>query len=640
MSDNKNYKDFKIIYLMPPQEKNGDFRDLRDFILDNQGLKSIIMSLNQKDYGAQFINADLLNMSLEQVIQILEYMGEADLLGISMVENNVEMVCRLLKILEERNYKTKVVVGGFFPTLCYEELMLKCPTIDYCIIGEGEKTMVDLVTALDNKESVKDISGLVYREDEKIIANPQEELDVTTLGFNYDLNLPYLIERGGSEYIFTSRGCNGNCKFCSIKAFYKYIPHNPWRELPIKKVVDKIEYLNKRWKQNIIPMWDDNFLSGKRGKERAYEFIEEIKKRDIHVKFFINCRVDDVDKELFEKLKEIGLYQVGLGIENMSEDVLRFYGKGTNVNKIRNALDILDKLELETCTSFIIFTPFSDLDEVNVNLQYFFERLEKENGSTYKNLLLPTISVLGLTRGARIINDKKVKEISYLKGFHYYYNMQDAKAEKLKRILLYLAQEWWQVYIVLIQLDNYVFHPYYLYYEKMENPEIISEYNELWKRLAYCHLNTYKKIINRIANDEDDMQDIFEYHGNEVNDLILSTKKFIEKNHFEDVFQKIQYFIFTKEDKYILFDITKSEFVEISQLQKEIIERYNYLNLGEIERELSNNYDTAEIEEEFNVIQKKIQEGSMLYPKEELKVNDIKKLIRKYRIIIKSKGIF
>ena len=635
----KNIKKINIVFLMPPQEKNGDFRDLRDFILDNQGVKSIITTLNQRGYGSAFINADLLDLTIEQVIEILQYMGEPDLLGISMVENNVEMVVKLLAAMKALNYNTKILAGGFFPTLCYEELMESCPSIDYCIIGEGEKSTLELVNCLAYNIPVTDIPGLVYRDkNHNIVVNSQEELDVYNLKLNYEMNLPYLIERGGSEYIFTSRGCNANCKFCSIKAFYHYIPRKPWREISMKYIVDKVEYLNKQWKQKIIPLWDDNFLSGKRGKERAYEFIEEIKKRKLKVKYFINCRVDDVEEELFSRLKEIGLYQVGLGIENIREDVLKFYGKGTTPLKIKKSLEILDRLGIQTYMSMIIFNPFSTLNSVDDNLKFFWERFDREVGSTYKNQLQPTVTVLGLNRGARILNDPNVKEISYKTGFHYVYDMQDKKVNLLKMLMINLSVEWWHIYIVLIRLDNFVFNPFYEYYEKMEDEEVVREYNEIWRNLAFCHLSTYQKILVRLKENNYELQEILEQYCSEINRLIIQTNDLVSRYNLERLYPKIQYYTFEKDDKNVLYDITKSEFREIKPIHKDILERYNYMEEEYIKKALEKSYCLQELDEAFEFLDKLIQAGCMKYKKDVLETNNTRLFLRKCKMIIKSQG--
>lgn len=634
----KSKKNFKIVFMMPPQEKQGDFRDLRDFILDNQGVKSLMHSLEAANYKSQFINSDLLDLSMEQLVSILEYMGEPDLLGISMVENNVEMVVKFLDVLKERNYKTKIVAGGFFPSLCYEELMENCPYLDYCITGEGEKAIVELVQCLEGKKTVTHIPGLVYRDERnQIIANSQIELNVSQMTMNYNTNMPYLIERGGAEYIFTSRGCNGNCKFCSIKAFYQYIPKRPWREICISNIVDRVEDLNKNWHQQIIPLWDDNFLSGKRGKERAYEFISEIKKRNINAKYFINCRVDDVDEELFSELKAIGLYQVGLGIENVSQEVLKFYGKGTNTDRVKRALDILDRLGLETYTSYIIYNPFSTMEQVEINLDFIQKRAEVEKGSTFKNMLQPSVTVLALTRGARILNDEKVKEVSFKKGYHYEYEMQDKKVEKLKKLMLYLSAQWWRVYIALINLDNFVFRPYFSYFKKMEDKEAVDEYQNLWKSLATVHLDTYRKLMEKIKKDDEDMDDILELYINEVNRITMRTKNLIERYNLDSVFPKIQYFTFEKEGQIILFDITKSEFFEIGEIHKVILENYNFRKRDEIRELLKEKYEQEEINRAFQYIDDLIKNGNMECKMVELIENNVRKFIRTCHFIVKGR---
>ncbi len=630
--------EFSITFLTPPKDKKGDIRDLRDDILDNYGLNSIIATLNDNGYDVDYFNADLLNLSCEQVVKILLYKEKPSLLGISVLENNIEITCKLIHELAKNDYTPKIVVGGFFPTLNYEEIMQECPEIDFCILGEGEISMLELVKSLENNNPIHDISGLVYREDNDIKVVPQQEINLNELPAAAKTHMPYLFERGGSAYVVTSRGCYSNCTFCSIKAFYNYIKDKAWRQIEIKKIVDEIELLATKWDHRIIPIWDDNIISGKSGKTRAYEFIDEIKKRNLHVKFFINCRVDDVDKDLFIKLKEIGLARVGLGIENLVPEHLKFYGKGINVDKIKNAVNILDELEIKSYLTFILFNPFTKFDDIRVNLDFFLNRLEKESGSSFGNLLLPSVSILGLSVGSSILSHPVIKEIAVKKGFHYDYNIIDKEVELFKRLVFYMSTQWWPVYITLVHLEYYIFNPFYEPLAKSVPAETISEYNSIWHDLAKLHLLSYKNILDNLSDNNLNCESILSGFITELNQLIQRLKSFISDNKFDNSFMKIQHYTFKKDNDWVLFDITKSEFFIITELDNKVIQKYNLLDEKQIINSLLNEYDNSSITASLEKIRTLISNGNLVYSNYQLTEISENQFKRTAQIILKSKN--
>src|SRR5690606_16413290 len=136
--------------------------------------------------------------------------------------------------------------------------------VDYVIKGEGEETLLDLLTALHHGKDTSLIPGIVYKKEDDIIINPSrpvmKDLDVLPLPA-WDLVdiLSYeKIWRSHHGYfslnIATTRGCPFKCNWCA-KPIYgnRYTSRSP------QHVVQEIEYLLHYYQPDHFWMCDDIF---------------------------------------------------------------------------------------------------------------------------------------------------------------------------------------------------------------------------------------------------------------------------------------------------------------------------------------------------------------------------------------------
>ena len=72
--------------------------------------------------------------------------------------------------IREKGFDKTIVVGGPHPTTSFEEV-LRDDNIDICVLGEGEKTLEEIVSKLiknDNKKlnsiQLSEINGIAYNE--------------------------------------------------------------------------------------------------------------------------------------------------------------------------------------------------------------------------------------------------------------------------------------------------------------------------------------------------------------------------------------------------------------------------------------------------------------------------------------------
>lgn len=344
---------------------------------DHLGLGYIASVLRNSGHNVKIINAHFLGLSIEELIEEIEPL-EFDIVGIPV---HVETLFDLFRFTEwiSKNKNANICIGGHWAGTEPEKLLEILPKVDYVITGEGEYTFLELVEAIEQKKDLHDVLGIAWRKDGSIVLNPRrpliEDLDKLPYPARDSIevyNKPYWSYKKRTANMLASRGCYANCSFCSIKSFYNASPGKKIRFRDPIKLVDEIEYLVNNYRVNQIFFSDDNFRApDKLVPDWSATFARELINRNLGVNFIILSRVNDIDKELYSLLKKAGLVGVAIGVESDVERMLETYRKKTSKEINRQAINILRELKIDPLISFMMFDPYSTLDELKENLDFF-----------------------------------------------------------------------------------------------------------------------------------------------------------------------------------------------------------------------------------------------------------------------------
>lgn len=118
---------------------------------------------------------------------------------------------------------------------------------------------------------------------------------------------------------------------------------------------------------------DDDFpLFGPVWRRWASEFVDELHRAELpgKVVWKMNCRADAVDRELFMRLRDAGLYLVYMGLESGSEQGLQTLHKQTSVEQNLRAVSLLKSIGLMWEYGFMLFDPSSTFESVRENLRF------------------------------------------------------------------------------------------------------------------------------------------------------------------------------------------------------------------------------------------------------------------------------
>lgn len=286
-----------------------------------------------------------------------------DLVGISLMSFKYKDHYRLADFIKSRFNGLRIVAGGPHISTFRERALTECSSIDYGITLEGEDTIVELCSG--TKEP-RDIKGLLYREEEKVLYSGDREFktDLDSLGFpKYEYfemsKYPRFIP------ILTSRGCPYSCIFCPVKVTIG----RRLRARSSSSVVDEIEYWYKKENMRFFNIVDDNFSFYK---QRVLDICADIKKRNL-TGLTLSCRngvrADTIDRETLIAMKEVGFNYLAFGVESGSERMLNIIKKGEKLADVENAIREACDLGYMVTLFFILGLPHETKEDAYKSLQ-------------------------------------------------------------------------------------------------------------------------------------------------------------------------------------------------------------------------------------------------------------------------------
>lgn len=287
-----------------------------------------------------------------------------DLIGLSCYTNTYGKARRLKALLERRLPDAIYVCGGVHATAKPVETFNELG-VDYLVYAEGERTIARLVGALESgvPDAISEINGLYYRKNGEIKYGGPPDLidDLDTIPFpaRHLLDFePYLVPPGMIRgyamervtTIFTSRGCPYACTYCASHI----VQGKRVRRRSPANVIAELRSLVDRYRINGFYICDDVVTLDR---EWMMEFSRQLTEDHLGLRWACQSRVDSLDEELLETMKQAGLVQLDFGVESGSNKTLKTMRKGADVDTARTAFRLTRKLKVRSCATFILGFP-------------------------------------------------------------------------------------------------------------------------------------------------------------------------------------------------------------------------------------------------------------------------------------------
>ncbi len=227
-----------------------------------------------------------------------------------------EEVIHLCELIKECDPNIFLFLGGYFPTIYYEEIFSRTSAVDLIVIGEGEVSTLKIIESLEGGKNPMsgDIPNLAWKKDGQI--------NFSKKGLRFDLNkkallslelLRYPMAYDILPYAF-SRGCPYQCNFC-MEEFIRPIR----KEVPPEIVRKDLMNLSLQSNTHTLLICDALF--------KSFDLFPFLQSLGMKVNFETRC--DTLDPSVIPQIADTcGI--LALGFESASYNTLR------RMNKVRD----------------------------------------------------------------------------------------------------------------------------------------------------------------------------------------------------------------------------------------------------------------------------------------------------------------
>jgi anaerobic magnesium-protoporphyrin IX monomethyl ester cyclase len=300
------------------------------------------------DCQAEHLTYDAFKNRLSQI--------PSDVIGITATTLLYNSAKTLLGIARETHPKAVTIIGGSHATFWDTNALQETPALDIVVRREGETTFLEILQHLQTGKPLNDVLGITFRAKDGTFIRTEDRpflTDLDSLPFPAYHLLPLESFHRMGKTIFpltTSRGCVQWCDFCSTVRMFG----RGYRTRSPKNVVDEIEMLHNKYGESQFTFYDDAFTVNR---ANVMTMCSELKARNLHVQWDCETRVDYVDQELLQTMKDAGCLAVWYGVESGSEKILGQMNKKTKKDQIRAAFKMTQKTGMMVIASAIIGFP-------------------------------------------------------------------------------------------------------------------------------------------------------------------------------------------------------------------------------------------------------------------------------------------
>ena len=336
------------------------------------GLMYVASALEKAGFEVQMLDNYLMKKPTQEVAELVAKTQPA-IVGITCGSATYPRTVETAKAIKATKPDCKIVVGGWHASYMPDSLLAN-PEIDYVVMGEGERAIAQLATAITSGKEAQalTIPGVACRKKGNIIKNPPqfiENMDEIPYPARhllplelYDRTIEFL-DAKPADVMSISRGCVFNCGFCETRKLWG----NICRGFSPKRVIGEIQDLKQRYGTRGIYFINDNFTLRK---EATTEICKLMIEQKLDLEWVCDTRVDLVNNELLALMSRAGCKTIWFGVESASPRVLKRIGRNTTPEQVEAAFKLCKKNGIKTACSFMLGLPEETLADMEASLKF------------------------------------------------------------------------------------------------------------------------------------------------------------------------------------------------------------------------------------------------------------------------------
>lgn len=421
---------------------------------------------------------------------------EPTLVGFSLIfQYYVPQFRALATYLRDNGVRSHFCAGGHYPSLRYAEVLRDVPALDSVIRFEGERTLPELLDCLVVGRDWRSVPGIAYHAGEECLATPARPLiaDLDELPFPArPLESALTVLGQKASPILASRGCSRACAFCSIREFYRQVPGKKVRVRQPERVVEEMQALYADGVRIFLFLDDDFPVWGQFGQRWSAGFITALQSAGLYGKVVwkISCRSDEVEPELFGRLRDAGLYVVYLGIESGTDAGLQVLNKHLTVEEHYRAVATLADLGLAYTYGFMLFDPSTTFASIQENVR-FLRRITA--GGALPVVFCRMLPYAGTPIEAQLAAEGRLRGSVANPD----YSFLDPRLDRYFAGLNERVADWMQGADGFLNQVNFAWHEYWVMHRLVPGVTGLPEYGR-FLRLATAEANEF--LLDTVAN--------------------------------------------------------------------------------------------------------------------------------------------
>jgi len=307
-----------------------------------QGLGYIASVLRNAGHVISIYNQDQFHYPESHLTDFLNN-NKFDAIGLGVIAGYYQYR-KLLQISEAINASINrpfYILGGHGPSP-EPEYFLKITKANAIVIGEGEKTIVELLETLANKGNLTSVPGIAFldEKDKFVITAPRELIkdidsipfpawDLFPMDYYALLREPHINNNERCFPVLSGRGCSFRCNFC-------YRMDKGIRVRSAQSVIEEIKILKDQYRISYIAFTDELFMSTPK---RTIELSEAFIREKLNIRWSCLGRLNFASPEVLKTMKRAGCVFIGYGIECLNDEILEVMNKKLTVAQIIKGIE-------------------------------------------------------------------------------------------------------------------------------------------------------------------------------------------------------------------------------------------------------------------------------------------------------------
>ena len=286
--------------------------------------------------------------------------------GISAYTPNIALASEIAGIVKDIDQAVPVVLGGFHASALPERTLNEFSVFDYLVVGEGERTICELLSCLSRQGDSSEVRGTVSRRGAGVhIAGPRPLIeDLDALPFPDRDLVPvaeYIPDPGNyfqlpSTGILYSRGCPYKCTFCSKSVFGHRI-----RYRSVENFLDEVTHCIEQHGIRDFRLEDEAPTVDVR---RIRSLCEKILAKEVDITWNCFSRAERMEEGTLRLMKKAGCYHITYGIESTNPKTLERIKKKIDLGQAVSIIARTRRLGIECKANFILGFPWETVDDM------------------------------------------------------------------------------------------------------------------------------------------------------------------------------------------------------------------------------------------------------------------------------------